>query len=1264
MRTVFRGGIRIRWALTALMAVIGLCVSGPVWALDPTKAVTEYTHDVWQAELPQSSVLNLLQSQDGYLWFGTWEGLVRFDGVEFTVFSSRNTEQMRTNGVSALYQSRDGALWFGLFGSGLVRLQNGQFTPFSKQDGLAGNIIRTIIQDRQGTLWVGTEQGLSCLEPTGRFRTFTAQDRMPLSPIQALAEDGVGGLWIGARDGLYRFQSGTVTRLTTADGLLDNSIRALLVDRGGRLWVGTAGGLQSFSGGKWASFTVRNGLSFGTVLKIIEDRHGTLWIGTEGGLSRFVSGRFSVLTVRDGFVNESVQALCEDHEGSLWIGTNWGLSRLRDATFVTYTRQQGLAGNVARTVIEDRTGKMWIGTDGGGLSCLDYGTVTNYGLEQGLPSMLVKSLCEDRQGQLWIGTSGGGLARMTSGGQFTVVTTRDGLANNHIRAIFEDQTGRLWVGTESGLSCLEGGRWRTYTTRDGLSNDFICSFAEDSTGTVWIGTLNGLNRFRDGQFTRFDTEQGLSDNAILTLYPDQEGNLWIGTSDGGLNRFRDGTFRAYRSRDGMADNKVFQILEDETRTLWMSSNQGVYGVRKSDLDAFDQGHLQTLTCVLFDQADGLKSRQCSGSCQPAAWKSRDGRLWFATADGVSVFHPARVTHNLLPPPVTIHRVVVDGASLSAEQQAVFASGKEKFEFHYTGLSFIAPTKMRFKYRLEGFDTTWNEVGARRTAYYTNLPPGNYAFQVLACNNTGVWSPTGAVFRFELLRPWWQTWWANLMIIGGIVGIGFGAYSYQIQQLKKKQNQRLARVRHLQKQYLDAVGQLLESIQVINSQHALATVLQTIAEESARLIGGLPGGIGFVEDRQVVFRRIWLDSWQDVAYRVPFEFGTAGRVAATGTPAIVNEIKDEPHIAFREILESHRIVGLLQVPIITRQGTVVGVLMVRRPAERAPFTQTDCRLIELLANQAAVAIENARLYGELEVKRDELEEKNLMISESLRELERLYQNEQNVSQTLQQLNQMKINFMIVTSHEMRTPLAVLKGYLDVLADEFLGPLTEEQRDSLVMCQDMINRMIGNFEGILEMIKINAGQFTLERNECDVCDLILELLNDLSGFLKKRRQILALDLPESVILRADREKLRMALVHLLQNAIKFSPDGAQIQLRVTCLNEQVHFEIRDSGIGIAPAELERIFEFFYTGADPATHSSGKYEFSARGNGLGLSIARSYVAAHGGRLWAESDGPGKGSCFHLELPLAEPQVTVGSENKTLSKLDETVHNSPSCP
>jgi streptogramin lyase len=531
-----------------------------------------------------------------------------------------------------------------------------------------------------------------------------------------------------------------------------------------------------------------------------------------------------------------VFSIYEDREENLWIGTySGGLNRLKDGKFITYTTAEGLSNDLAFPVYQDRQGSIWIGTYGGGLNRLQEGKFTSFTMKEGLANNNVRSICEDRQGSLWISTYGSGINRFKDG-KFTRFTTREGLSEDNVRAIYEDSQGRLWIGTYGGgLNRFADGKFTVYNTKNGLSNDFVITIFEDKKKNLWIGTRAGLNRFKDGKFTTYTIKDGLSHNAVFALYEDREGCLWIGTYGGGLNRFKDGEFTGYTTNEELFDDVVFRVLADGKGNLWMSCNKGIFSVNKKELNDFADGKINSITCISYDKDDGLKSSECSGGSQPAGWKTRDGKLWFPTVKGVTVIDPENIKINERPPPVIIEQVIIDGEPIDPGEEIKFPPGKKNFEFHYTGLSFTAPKKVKFKYKLTGYNKKWIDAGTRRIAYYTSIPPGHYHFKVIACNNDGLWNETGAFFDFDLKPYFYQTWWfyfsCGLLLV--LSGIGF--YRLRVKQLKNRE-------RELERLVNERTGQLAEANKELEKLSIVAR-----KTDNAVIITDPPGNIQWVNE---------------------------------------------------------------------------------------------------------------------------------------------------------------------------------------------------------------------------------------------------------------------------------------------------------------------------------------------------------------------------------------------------------------------------------
>ncbi len=790
-------------------------------SLDPKKDITHYIHRLWQAEqgLPQNSAQALCQTRDGYLWIGTEEGLVRFDGARFTVFDTKNTPGLKANAIQALIEDRSGALWIGTSGGGVSRWKDGHCTAYTTAEGLSGDFVSSLMEDRTGAesgagggaIWVGTlGGGVSCLKD-GKFTSLTTKNGLSHNLVFTLLQDRTGDVWIGTNGGgVNRLHNGVLTAYTTQNGLSHNLVRALLEDRDGAIWIGTfGGGLNRFKDGKFTAFTTKDGLSHNLVWSLREDQLGTLWVGTfGGGLNRLRDGVFSTFSTKNGLSSDLVRAILEDREGTLWVGTVGGLNCFKDGIFTTFSTHDGLSHDVVRTLTEKSAGatakgstelhkEMWIGTFGGGVNLLRDGRAQAWTARTGLSSDIIYTLLEDRStgdnaGALWIGTNGGGLDRLQNG-NITTYNTKNGLANDVVYALAqESRSGALWIATNGGgLNRLVSGKFTNYTTKDGLSSNNVRTLLlenhskDEQSETLWIGTVGGgLNRLSNGKFTVFTTKEGLSHNNVRSLFQDREGTLWIGTVGGGLNRFKDGKFTAFTTANGLFDDVVHCIVEDDYGYLWMSCNKGIFRVRKEDLSAFAEGKLSKFPCESFGITDGMLSAECN-SGNPAGWKDRQGHLWFATMAGAVTVNPGAVLSraNSLAPPVIIESIIADSARLDVSTPAAAQTGAEKFEFYYTATSLFAPERVKFKYLLEGYDKQWVDAGTRRTAYYTNLQRGrDYRFRVIACNSDGVWNETGAMVMLYLTPLFWETWWFLTLCGLALVSLGAGAYRVRVRHL--------------------------------------------------------------------------------------------------------------------------------------------------------------------------------------------------------------------------------------------------------------------------------------------------------------------------------------------------------------------------------------------------------------------------------------------------------------------------------------------------
>jgi ligand-binding sensor domain-containing protein/signal transduction histidine kinase len=748
----------------------------------PTQAIAQYRFDNWTADegLPQNSVSAILQTRDGYLWLTTAAGLVRFDGLRFTVFDKSNTKGLTSVRFSSLFEDEEGSLWIGTEDGGLTRYHTGVFATYTTQDGLPHNRILAIWGEERGGLLILTASGLVRWQHD-QFLPYQAAAGISINQFCYRVRSGA--FWCSDTAGLHRIKDDQISTYTIRDGLSSLNVSTVYEDRQGNVWIGTANaGLNRLQQGRFTHFTTKDGLPKEPIRSIYQDRQGNLWLATQGGaLCQLQNGRFVTYATTDPLIGNIIPPFYEDREGNLWLGSaDHGLRRLRKEVIAFHSVDGQLSQTKPYPLLEDHAGDMWIGTLGGGLYRYKEGTFTHYPSPGG-SYRTVSALFEDRDGRLWIG----GTSALSSfkNGRFVENKSRFGLTSELVRVILQDRAGRYWVGTDHGLIKYENERAAVYTAKDGLADDDVIALLEDHTGRVWIGTRGGLSRFQDGEFVSFNEQNGLPSNHVRALYEDADGTLWIGTYDGGLGRLRDGRFTRYTVAQGLFNSGVFAILEDTRGNLWMSCNRGIYSVSKQQLNDFAAGKIPAITSVAYGKPDGLLNSECNGNRQPAGWHARDGRLWFPTQGGVAVVDPAAISSNPYPPPVVIEEALLDGKAISP-QAVQINPGQENLEIGYTALSFIKPENVRFKYKLAGVDKDWVEAGARRRAYYAHLPPGAYTFKVIAANSDGVWNNDGASLSLIVRPPFWRTWWFLTLMILFVTGIAILVHERRLVRLRR------------------------------------------------------------------------------------------------------------------------------------------------------------------------------------------------------------------------------------------------------------------------------------------------------------------------------------------------------------------------------------------------------------------------------------------------------------------------------------------------
>ncbi|MCP5108173.1 MAG: SpoIIE family protein phosphatase, partial [bacterium] len=786
--------------------------------------------------LPGNSVFAIEQTRDGYLWLGIQGGLVRFDGLNFELFTTQSTPQLKDNSVRVLYEDRDGTLWIGTNYGGLTRVKGGEFFTYSITDYPALYKLRAIEEDRWGNLWIGSfGNGLTYLN-NGKFTTYTTNEGLLNNQVRAIYKDTGSDLWVTTSGGVVKLIGpGNFQLFTGQDVLPLVKTACLYKESAGELWIGAGKRLAKFKNGKTVSYGADAGLPPHSINILFEDRMKNLWIGMDGGgLSRMSNGVLSTLPGGDGLADGFVYSIYEDREGSLWVGTvNGGLHQLRDCKFTNYTPREGLAHDYVHCVYESRNGDIWIGTRGG-LNRLKKGKSTiELTIGNGLLDNNILCLFEDPAGYLWIGTWGG-LHRFKDG-KLTTFTRETGLSHNKVNGILDDGQGNTWIGTKNGLNRFDNknGTFTVFTMKEGLLSNEVEFIFKDREGRLWIGTYAGLNRWNNGNFTAYIPPVEIGKSTFKCAYQDNEGVLWFGTNNG-LIRLKEKDTTLYTIEDGLIENNVYTIFEDESGYLWLGSQNGISRVAKKELEEFSRGKIGRIQPDSYNEEDGMKSRWCSG----IGCKTRDGRFWFPTTGGVAVIDPNHIKEDTIPPVPIIEELTVDGVAIEThangkgKKHLELEPGKKRLEFHYRGVSFVNPGKMKFKIKLTGYDSDWVSMGTRRSTTYTRLSPGFYTFSVISCNSDGVWNEEGVSLSFHLLPFFYQTTWFYFLVTLAVLLAVFGGYRFRVRQLRAREKE-LSRLVELRTSDLKE-----RNIELGNAQQKLRQSKEIIEEKNRNIMDSI------------------------------------------------------------------------------------------------------------------------------------------------------------------------------------------------------------------------------------------------------------------------------------------------------------------------------------------------------------------------------------------------------------------------------------------
>jgi ligand-binding sensor domain-containing protein/signal transduction histidine kinase len=773
-------------------------------AMMPSPALSqpqsEYTRSVWRVSdgLPEDTVQAIVESKEGVLWIGTTGGLTRFDGAHMDVPTA--VQPLLAKSIFTLSSSRDGSLWAGTEGSGLLRLRGGEVKVYSTREGVTDGFVRKVTLDSRGSLWVGTDDGLFLMKnPNSGSAQFRRVDQGTIAPIavHSITEDHTGRVWVGGSRLIALDPNGTEHEFALPGAYSQNRVKTLLETKDGRLWIGTVGGLQYLESGRFHTVaSIR-----ATVRTLLEASDGTLWIGTIGnGVWTLRGDKLTHISEQGLLPSETVLYLFEDAQRQIWIGTQAGLVRLNKTPVRVIALPEGGDPDF-ETISGDDKGNVWTVAQSLYLIHNDVARRITYG---GLNNIKVRNIFRAHDGALWIGTDGSGAYRI-DGDHIRHYTAPSELTNNFIRGFLESRDGAIWIATDEGVSRISSGGSKKFTEANGLVFYSIRSLLQDNDGNLWIGTDHGLSRWHNGQFEQDAATTVLAQDKVWSILQDRQGSLWFGTRDHGLFRYRPGiegsenVLQQFTSGQGLPSNSIYQVLQDRTGRFWLTGPNTIASVAESEMEREPSAE-RPLSVQTYSMPFGADGAQMYGGRQPAGYLASDDSVWFPTNRGAA--HLANVIFTPEPAPrASVDEVLEDGQSVSPSGTLNLAANVVRLSFEFTAISLRPQQGLRFRYKLEGFDSAWNLVSVSRLATYTNLRAGHYKFRLQVFNASNPLSVNEVDLPLVKAQLFYETSWFYVLCGLLLAAIVWSLYQTRVRSLRQRfaavleERNRLAREMH-------------------------------------------------------------------------------------------------------------------------------------------------------------------------------------------------------------------------------------------------------------------------------------------------------------------------------------------------------------------------------------------------------------------------------------------------------------------------------------
>jgi PAS domain S-box-containing protein len=1159
------------------------------------------------AGLPSNVASVVCQTHDGYVWIGTEGGLARFDGVRFTVYRVSNTPALPANLIRVLMEDRSGSLWIGTQ-RGLCRYRDGVF----ERIGLDGSAIARMAEGHDDTIWLATlDKGLWEFGPHGLVSHASDPGMPDAASFLMLHVDAGGRVWFAPSNGsLHYFENGTAHRFEFHDAPFER-VSWFIQSAPGTYWMTTEKGVFRLRDGQLRPFGPEQGLAAGSINWMGVDRKHRVWIVTNSlhCLQHPDDDRFITITVPGV---ENCRSIVEDREGSYWVGSAGdGVARIRRSGFRMAAPEGAPLGDNPRTVGIGRDGSVWAGLAGEGLAHLDSAGHTEVLTGGGL----LWSVLPASDGSVWVGTRAS-LFVMKNGNRREVPEYQG------IRALLEDSTGAIWIGAENaGVVRYKGGEFTSWSSRIqalqpasvAIRVPIAMAFAEGADGAIYIGLRDtgGLVTVRGETVSVESPSADAPTEDIRAIFPDAEGNIWLGTKSRGLAVHSQGRWWNPDTLSEPFSDHVSAVMEDEVGRLWLGTPKGIVWAPKQDLLAIAHGEPARGTFRLALASDGVRPGVVGAGSFPNSGKAPDGTLWFATRRGLTVVDPREIALNDVKPPVLVERVMVDG-SMKSGTAVELPPGTRSLAIEYTALSFVGPSQVLFRYRLEGRDAKWFEAGTRRTALYADLPPGRFVFHVQACNDDGLWNETGASIAIVQRPFFYQTGWFYGCVALGLMGSAFGVFRWRTTALERRNAA-------LERRIAERTAELARSYETLRaSEYFYHSLVESLPQIIVR--------------KDVDGRFTYANAAFAEMVGRPLEQIIGHREAELYPPEKAEKFRQDDLRAMetRQTLEfesvaeqrdgSRHYLQIKKVPLYDSQDRPLGVQILFW--DTTTFREIEQKLVEArrepieTSRRAGIAEMATGILHNLGNALNSVNTTARLAADRIRESK--VSSVGKVAQLLAENNGRLTEFFTSDARGQRLP-----GYIDQLA----GHLTAERREIL----DDLEKLQASVDHMKELV---ASQQRYARVsgivEVVAPSELIEYAMLMNGdSLQRHRITVAREIAPAPKVKIERQKAVQIVTNLIANAKdaieQADPPERRIRLalRLSAAG-RVEISVSDNGIGIAPENLTRIFAFGFTTKE-------------NGHGFGLHSSANAAKEMGGSLRAESEGLGRGATFVLELPPA---------------------------